>query len=580
MENTNTVGILGDKNIRLNDLDDFKKEGFLKKHFKMVIIAPLIIIIVVAIIVIVVVSSHKEPSSEEKKEIEYEISTLKIPSDIQLDLSHYLPNGDIFLIYYRKNTENSTDICFGTISDNGDNFNEILCGNFTLAYKSNGWRGLPFSDNKRVLLGDYILECDKELSKCKNGSLILIDYPELLVNRSSIIFLWSEPIISPDDNYLAWTSLDRVFQSMNFIAKLERDETTYKLKNIKCISNNMLEGYNNVTKILTPGVIRGGELKQFVDGGNAITEAGAISYGLGRSIYQNLNNETIYPLSYVPGYDETTIISPDEKLGVTMSTRFSDKTNLAIVGLLPIPYSIYASSRIIQNAYSFSITNVRNEKNNNGNIGPVLIDINQAINDKNYIGKNLHEEDGWTFNSPISWHYSSKKALFMEIEKIRDDGKEQNRRIRRVNLKNYEPAEIKKEKKTPENIPYALSMEEALNKPTSLVLDGKIVGKTGEIIFDMKQLSVNLTYNNYSEDNLIFYNGNILMNMDYLKGENSYQVNVKMTGKETGNSDFRLTFNNTNNHLLYDMGSDSKAKTYGSSTYGGKSIDVSIYKQE
>ena len=575
-----TREMLGEENDPFNGIDNLRKnENIFKRHLKLLIVVALIIILAIVIILIVIKNSDSSSnSSSEKKEIEYEISTVKIPSDILLYFAHYLPNGDIFLIYF-NNTKYPNNTCFGTISDNGENFNEILCVNYTDAYKSNGKRGLPFSDNKKVLIGDYILECTEELSKCKDGKLILIEYPTQLVNRSTIMCLWSEPIISPDDKYLAWTSLDTQFQSMNLIAKIIRSETTYKLEDIKCISSNMFDGYNKETKILTPGLIRGGELKQFVDGGNAITEAGAVDYGLVRSIYQNLNNESIYPLSYVPGYDETTIISPDEKLGITMSTRFSDNTNLAIIGLLPIPHSIYATSRIIQNAYSFSIEHVRNEKNNNGTIGPVLIEINKSVNDKNYVGQNLHVENGWNFCSPISWHQSSKKGIFLEIEKMRDDGKEQERRIRLVNLKNYEPAEIKKEKKTPENIPYAISMEEALNKETPLTLDGKIEGKNGEIIFDMNPLNIKLTYNNYSEDNLTFYNGNILYNMEYSTGENSYQVNVTMTGKETGNSDFRLTFDSTS-HLLYDMGTDLKPKTYGYSTYGDKKIDVSIYKQE
>ncbi|WP_455616957.1 hypothetical protein [Eisenbergiella sp.] len=39
-------------------------------------------------------------------------------------------------------------------------------------------------------------------------------------------------------------------------------------------------------------------------------------------------------MTKTPGYDEATIFSPDNRLGIVMSTRFSPKTNSSYLGLI------------------------------------------------------------------------------------------------------------------------------------------------------------------------------------------------------------------------------------------------------
>jgi hypothetical protein len=53
-----------------------------------------------------------------------------------------------------------------------------------------------------------------------------------------------------------------------------------------------------------------------------------------------LKTGEVTQITKTPGYDETTIFSPNEQLGVVMSTRGSPHTNPAIFGLLPRPYGI------------------------------------------------------------------------------------------------------------------------------------------------------------------------------------------------------------------------------------------------
>ena len=116
-----------------------------------------------------------------------------------------------------------------------------------------------------------------------------------------------------------------------------------------------------------------------------------------------------------------------------MSTRFSPKTSMGILGLLPRPYGILTLSKITQNVYTYSITEVRETRK--GNIGPVFFEKEKSINDPNYHGIDLHDTtDEYVFTSPISWHPSNLKALFNEKER----GKKK-RRLRKVELSGYTP---------------------------------------------------------------------------------------------------------------------------------------------
>ena len=66
------------------------------------------------------------------------------------------------------------------------------------------------------------------------------------------------------------------------------------------------------------------------------------------------------------------------------------------------------------------------------NVGPALVDIEKAVSDLHYRGTDLHDpDDRFVFYSPMSWHPSSKKAMWCErlrltlgnagrIQKIRD----------------------------------------------------------------------------------------------------------------------------------------------------------------
>jgi len=60
--------------------------------------------------------------------------------------------------------------------------------------------------------------------------------------------------------------------------------------------------------------------------------AGSGSSGLAKSVFQDLKSAKIYPITQFSGYEETTIISPDGKLGIVMTTIFLLKQAVKFYG--------------------------------------------------------------------------------------------------------------------------------------------------------------------------------------------------------------------------------------------------------
>jgi len=177
-----------------------------------------------------------------------------------------------------------------------------------------------------------------------------------------VYFVWSEIVVSPDE-HIAWSTLSSIYENVNFLAKLQRNEKNYTLTNIQIISTLGLIEYEDEKKnIFKKTPIRGGEIKQFINGGEALTLAGAGNSALAKSVFQNLVGEENYPLTNFPGYEETTIISPDGKLGIVMTTRFSPKTSSEILGFLPRPLSVYTVSKMNRYAYMYGVRFVLQEK--------------------------------------------------------------------------------------------------------------------------------------------------------------------------------------------------------------------------
>ena len=541
-----------------------------KSNLKLYVIIGVSVVVVVAIVVTVILLTRGDDDSKNNEDIKTHLSNIPLPEDIIIDDGHYMFDGNIF-ICYKRSTTNFT--YFGVISDDGKNFKELYGEEFIVSPLANGIRLIPFRDGKRIYLGDFVFECNdttKNISSCEKGVLIPVNYPEEVVNNNYTYKTWSEMVVAPDNIHVAWTSLNMACGAVDFLGKFKRTENSYEIEESKIISTiNFVEPDPTDESILITKIPRGGEIKQFIEGGNALTLVGTQPDEFVKSVYQSLKTEEVYTYSHEPGYDETSILSPDEKLGITMSTRFSPKTNMAIFGLMPRPHCSLVLSKIVESVYTYAVTNVR--KTRKGNVGPVLFVKEKSINDPNYHGIDLHDtEEKFVFCSPISWHPSNLKAIWPEVEKGTS-----NRRLRKLEISNYTPSAYPKIENTTDNVPYALDMSEMDNIHYDKKTNGTIKGKkSGEIIyynsgFTQTHQTVKITYVNYSDDGKKFYNGEEEFIGDRTS-KNIYKSNVILSGSESGQNNFTITFN-TKSDLI-------KEETEGYATYGGKTIKAEDYE--
>ena len=159
---------------------------------------------------------------------------------------------------------------------------------------------------------------------------------------------------------------------------------------------------------------------------------------------------------------------------------------------------------------------------------------------------NIHE-DGWAFGSPISWHPNSKKALFTEIAQNGDEkGK---KRIKIVNFDDYIPSEIIENKKTPDNVPYAKSLD-ALKEPLKTDINGYFQGKEGIIVFNRTKETTISNYKNYSEDGKTYYNG-FEQCIHGSQTTGRFISNIIMTGEKEGEMNLVLTMN-ISGYVIYE----------------------------
>ena len=541
----------------LDNLVDNNKKPSLKNKIILIIIALIIISVIVIIIVLVASSGKDDDKSDSSKKFKVSINTVNMPEGITYgDHAIYSKKGRILFFYYKEN-DNKTYI--GVMNEDGTNLTELWSGEWKAFYHSNGIRLMPFEDNKKILTGDYILECFPDIDNCQNSTLLLVIYPPEVLNLEGLYFVWSEIIVSPDE-HIGWTTLSTVFQAINFLGKLEKNENNYTISNIQVISTlGFIEYENEKEGIFKYTTLRGGEIKQFTNGGEALTLVGAGDSALAKSIFQNLVGEENYPLTHFPGYDETTIISPDGKLGLVMTTRFSLKTSSYILGYMPRPLSVYTVSNINQYVYLYGVTEVR--KKREGNIGPALINIEESKKNSSYMGYDLHEE-GWAFVSPLSWHPNSKKGIFSEIKK---NSEKEIKRIRIVNLENYEPGKKLENKKTPDNISYAKTLDD-LNSTSLHEVHGYFKGKGGIMIFNKTATWTKSEYINYTDDDKTFYNG--YEKFEYVGNQLNGKLtsNITMSGEKKGIMDLTLTMTLEGN-ILFNQ-------SYGYVEYNGKKITL------
>ena len=559
-----------------------------------VILLVLYAIVLVAVFVLAFIFLPEDEAPTTLKEI-------PLPNDVSEPMyPHYTASGNIVFQY--KNTTNNK-IYVAVINDDGSNLRIIYDAEPKPFYNNtNGVRLMPFKDNKRILLGDGIIECEPNIDEVTDPStqtkVIPVEYPEKLLNLKGLFLLWSEIIISPDNVHMGWNAL-LTSGTLVFISKLERQVSDFidprmNLSNNKYVPNNIKYVMKNVQVvsdiayaykdpdhpdyIIPPKYIHGGEIKQFTFDCQQLTLVGSSTTGLARSVLQNLNDDVVSSICHEPGYEETTIVSPNGKYGIAMSTRFSPKSNGQSLVVVPRPYSALGLMSFAQAAYTYSITGVRMSRK--GNIGPALIEMEKTLKDndqdRKYHGVDLHDpKDEYVYRSPMSWHYSSQKAIWSESLK----NSETKYRIRQVILSSsdYPPGKpLTCEKETPDNIPYAYDLS-ILDNISFPLMSGNIasplgVEKGGYIYFNYSMIKNNLTYYHYTDDGENFFDGSEGYTMDMKTMGSIYQGNVVMKNtkqKVIGEMNFKVSFVGSGADMKLD-----RSNSYGKATYKGTTVTV------
>ncbi|GLX66324.1 hypothetical protein [Paenibacillus glycanilyticus] len=509
------------------------------------------------------------------------VSTIPLPSDIILQDATYTYSGKVFVSYKTVNDLNTKDFFnFAILNDDGTKFKTIFSGVIPLKDRTGGIRYMPFQDNKRILLGDYVLECMPNLDKCNSTNLVPIVYPAGLdENNPNLTTRWSEIIIAPDNKHMAWSMFSSNSAGGQAVGVLSRKTDSYVLENVQLISvtEPFVADPNNPGFIIPPAAGRGGEVKQFIHGGNALSVVGAKNNVTTDSVIEDLTSTNVTQITHTPGYDETTIFSPDERLGMVMSTRFSAQTDPAIFGIMPRP--IYIAGGINGILYYYSVAGVRTFRS--GDIGPALVDINRSMNDPGYKGIQLSTDPDWVYHSPMSWHPDGKHAMWIEGRRGLDD--DLHKRLQKVTLLDYKPHKTVPVKVTSDHIPGATTDLTKLNSSSSPNVQGKIAGKhSGYIDYSSSSTSPisgisEAQYVNYSDDGINFYNGSEKYNYNYL-GESVYETHLQLTGNQPGEMNLRATFSSilgdTPARLLFDPAADGQPKSYGYATFNGITLHV------
>jgi hypothetical protein len=166
-------------------------------------------------------------------------------------------------------------------------------------------------------------------------TLYSVEYPAEVAGGDDISHRWSEIIVAPDNRHIAWTTLLSNYSTIVLVGELQKEAAGYRIVYSRIVST--LDPFEKDPKHadgVMPKLLRGGEVKQFVHGGTAISEAGAIKHDTPDSVVQDLAGGGVEGITDTPSYTETTILSPDERLGITMTTRFSKRTDPAILALI------------------------------------------------------------------------------------------------------------------------------------------------------------------------------------------------------------------------------------------------------
>ena len=169
-----------------------------------------------------------------------EVFSVPLPESLGSDVTGTYTCSGRVLVAVREPDKGKDWYRVFTIEDNGTGICELFSGEIPQKPGANGIRWMCYEDNRRVLLGDYVLECSPDLDHCENSRLINVVFPAEISRIPGIFMRWSEPIIAPDNEHICFSSLT-ASGAFNFLGKLVRGENEYRIEDAVVVST--VHGY-------------------------------------------------------------------------------------------------------------------------------------------------------------------------------------------------------------------------------------------------------------------------------------------------------------------------------------------------
>jgi len=503
-----------------------------------------------------------------------DLATVPFAQGEQLISATYTPSGKVLVAYRSHAGGDERDLTLATMNDDGSALRPFFSGRIPERPKDNGLRFMVFPDDRRIFLGDFVIECATPLETCEKAGLIPVLYPSEIADGDHIAHRWSEMVIAPDNRHVAWTTLFANFSAAVFTGTLQRQGDSYRITAPRIVSTRepFAADPRHADGVI-PQPVRGGEVKQFVRGGTALSLVGAIRRDLPDSVTLDLASGGLQAVTDTPGYTETTIFSPDERLGLTMTTRFSAQTDPAILGLMPRPYPAALNMGLSMFAYTYAVTGVRSSRE--GSIGPALVDIAASQRQDGYLGKDLGTEAGWVFNSPLSWNPDGKRGMWIENRRGSS-----TKRIRMVRLPEYRPGPAVKARATPERMAYASSDMTEVPKlaDQAKAVNVKVYGRTsGYIAYERTAATISKTYVDFSDDGAAVYNGRETTHV-HPAGASTYEADIVLAGPKPGEMKLKVTFGPLSgarpSAIDFSRDGQGQPRSGGFASYAGQRLEV------
>src|SRR5699024_7620756 len=152
-----------------------------------------------------------------------EVETIPIPEDALDTYATYTPSGKIFLLFRRDDDPADQEIFYAAvIDDDGSGYHHVFSGPIPQHARANGIRAMMFPDNRRVLLGDYVLECEPDVDSATQARLVDVHYPWDQEQDPSTTHHWSGSIGARDNEPIACTMRHADLRAAASIGRLHR----------------------------------------------------------------------------------------------------------------------------------------------------------------------------------------------------------------------------------------------------------------------------------------------------------------------------------------------------------------------